>query len=586
MIPHNIASQHILLAINELKENGIPDFRKSRKYHLQFEGNLYPPKLLISIANKFANNHELDSGTFGGGAETNSFLELLGFEIIKLSSLKEQEKQTDKLRKKLRHTERCKDCKKKIVLLLTHLFGEVIENHQINIGPRLEDFSSHPEYAALEKIFKALGEFRGNKNFIMTNKLPRVDYFIKSQNCIVEFDESQHFTQCRKITLENYPDNMNVGFNKEKWKALCDQYNSTDNLPVYRDEQRAWYDTLRDFVPNIFGLKPTIRLHALDEKWCELNPYIGVDMKKFKNHLVISGDELRKEIGVTVYKSSAPKIARIVLSSDWISNLDEAKEVLNTICVNWPQGQKVDFLITPGAFLGFDLPHELLRDLDNKEPPMFVQARLFNLAEDVCMKLLDGELIKKLSNYTRYISLGVDSFKIKVSLSYIKIKKPHAELVGLYDLKEGIFYWTGKSFPTVGQQKGLIRISDLNSHFMQTEFGKVMVLGCHDLSIYSPRGKATTKDIWRKNIRSEFKKKAIEEKPEIVLHHPHNSDSSRTWTASWNELKRDLPSICLYAGAGKYFRSEGKQRSRIEKVLQKNKLGSILNFIVKNYYKV
>ena len=39
-----------------------------------------------------------------------------------------------------------------------------------------------------------------------------------------------------------------------------------------RDEQRAWYDTLRDLVPSIKGLRPTVRLYARDRAWCSLDP--------------------------------------------------------------------------------------------------------------------------------------------------------------------------------------------------------------------------------------------------------------------------------------------------------------------------
>ena len=581
MIPHNITYKHILSAIEELKEKGIPDTRKSKKYHLQYEGNLYPPKLVISIANRFANGVDLDSETFGGGAETNSFFESLGFQIEKFSSPKKQTKQILKpKKKKSRHSERCKDCKKYLKALLFCLFGEIKENYQLEIGPLLTDFSSHPYFYALKKIYGVLESFRGNRNFIRANKLPKVDYFIKSQNRIVEFDESQHFSPCRKLALENYPNALEVGFDKDKWVALCDKYNSKDNDPVYRDEQRAWYDTLRDFAPAILNLKPTIRLHASVEIWCELIPFNEQDMNKFKKHLGIQEIEKKKEPKVMVRQSHKPKITRIILKSDWASNLAESKEVLNAVCKHWPQNSLVDFLITPGAFLGFKMPQELLQDLDNKEPPASVQARLFEIAEKVCRQLLADGLREKLSDFTRFITLGVDSFKLKVSLSNVRIKKPHAELVALFDLEKDTFYWTGKSFPTVGQQDGLVRITDLDSHFVQTEFGKVMLLGCHDLSVYSSRGKANTKDAWRKNIRGNFREKAMVEKTEIVLHHPHNTDSNRTWTASWNELKRDLPSVRMYAGAGKYFWSEGKQRSSLDIVLQKNKLGSMLDFVI------
>jgi hypothetical protein len=52
-----------------------------------------------------------------------------------------------------------------------------------------------------------------------------------------------------------------LGFDKRKWIELCDQINAHDNYPLFRDEQRAWYDTLRDFLPTIKPLLPTVRLY-------------------------------------------------------------------------------------------------------------------------------------------------------------------------------------------------------------------------------------------------------------------------------------------------------------------------------------
>ena len=66
---------------------------------------------------------------------------------------------------------------------------------------------------------------------------------------------------------------------------LCERINSKDNNPPYRDEQRAWYDTLRDFLPALIGFKPTIRLFTWDFVWCSLDPDNPSDIRRFKNIL-------------------------------------------------------------------------------------------------------------------------------------------------------------------------------------------------------------------------------------------------------------------------------------------------------------
>jgi 5-methylcytosine-specific restriction protein B len=81
-----IKREHILAAIKEIEAN--PLLRKGRAsstYDLIYEGKDYPPKLVISIANRYATGVELDHNAFLGGPNKPSFnlLEKEGFEIKK-----------------------------------------------------------------------------------------------------------------------------------------------------------------------------------------------------------------------------------------------------------------------------------------------------------------------------------------------------------------------------------------------------------------------------------------------------------------------------------------------------------------------
>ena len=82
MIPQNIKSEHILNAIEEVERSGIPRERSSDRYDLEYNKKIYPPKYIISLANKYANGKELDHSEFSGGDEANNFLESLGFNIV------------------------------------------------------------------------------------------------------------------------------------------------------------------------------------------------------------------------------------------------------------------------------------------------------------------------------------------------------------------------------------------------------------------------------------------------------------------------------------------------------------------------
>lgn len=81
-IPPNIQREHILRAITEIKEQGCPPRNESTKYDLAYLGKRYPPKYVISLANKFANGELFDVSKFSGGEETNKRLQELGFEIV------------------------------------------------------------------------------------------------------------------------------------------------------------------------------------------------------------------------------------------------------------------------------------------------------------------------------------------------------------------------------------------------------------------------------------------------------------------------------------------------------------------------
>ena len=81
MIPKNITKEHILIAMQTIDKEGVPQNRNSTHYYVKYNGNNYPPKYVISLAYKYIEGYEWDLTRFSGGAESNKFLEKLGFEI-------------------------------------------------------------------------------------------------------------------------------------------------------------------------------------------------------------------------------------------------------------------------------------------------------------------------------------------------------------------------------------------------------------------------------------------------------------------------------------------------------------------------
>ena len=88
MIPSEISREHVLKVISDIDAHVVPKHHVSKKYGLLHEGRKYPPKYVISRANRYANGYELASHTFGGGRETNGYLRSLGFTIIESSTVK------------------------------------------------------------------------------------------------------------------------------------------------------------------------------------------------------------------------------------------------------------------------------------------------------------------------------------------------------------------------------------------------------------------------------------------------------------------------------------------------------------------
>ncbi len=82
-IPNNITKSDVIDAINKIKTEGqVPPNRESTVYDLTFEGNNYPPKYVVYVANQIRNNQDLNSQDYTS-IESRSYLEQLDFHIIK-----------------------------------------------------------------------------------------------------------------------------------------------------------------------------------------------------------------------------------------------------------------------------------------------------------------------------------------------------------------------------------------------------------------------------------------------------------------------------------------------------------------------
>jgi hypothetical protein len=271
--------------------------------------------------------------------------------------------------------------------------------------------------------------------------------------------------------------------------------------------------------------------------------------------------------------------ARLLIAGNWIGDAKDVHNLLRDMCQRWPAGYKVKYLVTCGGFTRFSRP---LAPSMRKSGHLALDSvnTLVTMALRHCDSLLDDNLLRKLKDYVHYLTIGVDSEEEPNNP-----RRPHIELVTLLDLRRHEWCWTGKSYPTVGQEVGLIRITDLQTHFLDLEGERVMILGCHDLNIFSPRAQATTRNEWRRKIREDMLSLAKKNKPTRVFQHPHKTDSQKTWKTAFSGLRKLVPSMQEFLSAGRWYR-ENKQglpekpRSPLQKVLEGTKVGKTIDIIV------
>jgi hypothetical protein len=343
LIPSNISREHILTALREIDSAGVPHGRESTRFTLVYESKPYPPKYVISLANKFANGRALRPSDFNGGTETNGYLDKLGFYIEGVSFQNRDSRilrSRDQRQRPVRrtHSERCQDCKKRVETLLGTLYGRVETNYKFALGVKPQDYNNHKYYSYLAEIYAALAANRGFQDFVRAPSLPNVDFFVPKPGFIVEFDESQHFTLPRKLALNHYPRDLQLGFSLQQWIYLSETIAAEDDDPPFRDEQRAWYDALRDFVPAFEGLQPTVRLYASELQWCALDGETPDALKCFED--VIEKKRHRPENWV----------ATVVMQSDGSYTNYERLDALHKIVRALARDVAAGVLVFPGGW--------------------------------------------------------------------------------------------------------------------------------------------------------------------------------------------------------------------------------------------
>ncbi|MGE5465317.1 MAG: hypothetical protein ACM3PB_00285 [Betaproteobacteria bacterium] len=278
---------------------------------------------------------------------------------------------------------------------------------------------------------------------------------------------------------------------------------------------------------------------------------------------------------VTVAGENDACLARLFVKGEWQGDAEEAGALLNAVCDRWPAGRRVVFIALFSRFQQFHWPEGIRRwDVgDNLNPSPDLMGRLFDEGERCLRSVFTPEMCGRLRRFTRYVTLGADSHYFRDSYY-----DPHAELVFAIDLESGRLWRTGKSYPNPRQEHGLIRVADLESHFVEMGGIQVMLLSCHDLNLFSPRSYHNARG-WRRETIERFRQMAGERRPELMLWHPHKSDTPRTWISGLSGLRKERPGID-YAGAGIYHNDGQTPRASLDSVLKHTKNLPTIDLII------
>ncbi|HPR59273.1 MAG TPA: hypothetical protein PK915_12985, partial [Bacteroidales bacterium] len=520
-----------------------------------------------------ATKQEISKTEFSGGEETVRFFTRLGFQVeyhknTIIPKLSHNAAPESKIASKPGRTLPRRSLgavrqKNALQRLLQENFGK-IETEKKFVWLRTPDQDNLPsEYV---EIVTALSNYRQHEGFKKSNYPLSCDIVIEKQKIIIEYDERQHFSKARRITLEHYPENIHLHYSKEIWLEACDRINAIDNDPIDRDERRAYYDTVRDIEAHRNGYT-LLRIKHGDCDWEEQ------EAELYLKNLI----SFKSKINDT--PAGKHKIARLIVTGkDYDEHvnpyINRLTALIEKFIFKYHGKQQFEYLVTPGGFLTFKFPLNIRHGISISYAEKHLIPVLQQEADRTINSFFKGlstDIYIKLKEIADYFTIGIDGRN--------SINKQHIEFVAVFDLKqEEVIQWTGKFYPTEQQKKDLIKINDLNTHFIKLNHQNLLILGCHDLNVFSPRGQATASpDGWKKRTADRFKKLCKEFNPDIVLQHPHSTDTPNIWNAAWRELERELPNVKHFASGINYSNKTGV-RASLNSVLQKTQKGDVIDF--------
>jgi hypothetical protein len=384
---YNITNEHIVKAIEEF-ENSPNKYHAARNTFLIYKGNKYPAKTIRGLAYKIANNETLGSDQYSGGMETVKFFERYGFSVEHAGySIAAKKKSEVKAQRKKLNVVSQKNALQK---LLQQKFG-IIETEKNYEWLKTPDPDNPPQ--EYKDIIKGLVEYRNQGGFLKSSFHPPCDFVFEDHKLMFEYDEYQHFSQARKIALENYPETIHVYFSKSDWVEQCTKIRAKDNFPFDRDERRAYYDSVRDIEADKYGYK-LFRIKHDDFDWEDTNASAYLDTLLSKTYGQNYSDQMHvTEVNTVLPEEEKEKatgdqgikigLVSMILNSTDTHSIDDHATIFLDIVNTY---ENLDIIVFPGWTLLKDQLALVEKDMKNKHSLI-----LFEVWDD----FFNGEIKRK-----------------------------------------------------------------------------------------------------------------------------------------------------------------------------------------------
>ena len=253
-----------------------------------------------------------------------------------------------------------------------------------------------------------------------------------------------------------------------------------------------------------------------------------------------------------IYSLSVVRLIQLD-GEDRAANLAESIQCIKQACEKLPD--VVDVLVTPGSFLSVGMESAGVNTGCESNMDQFefysVLTREYILKELVKIQPVFEEKVS-------YLSIGVMMSALNPVGESIDgtIQKPHIEMVGIYGVREkGFVCWTGTSYASRLQKKGLLACIDMKTHIAKLKGHKVLVLGNNDVAAFEPTMKMSTEDqqtIFANRMREGLVEQLEEERPEVILHHASNSARAQLLIPAMNCVRERYSWVRTFASGFRY----------------------------------